>query len=622
MPEESMASAVLRTCMSAPDAMQQNARLVARSWNYKAKQRRKYSISGASSDQSTSLDTTPWKALTQVNRKSEDKGITFDELFQREVVKMPARMELASQADELIDVIHKVEMINQQRQLALSPIALSRQRTPEDNTQDNEIIMKYRCLLSREVNLVHILPGFSNHLLNAKMVGLAKNYNAKHYAVCIRELEVCWEINTEQINRPTLLFDRAILLGQIGEFKRAMIELTEAIKMDCEEPKFYKLRSIFWRLQGKYIEAAKDSTRAHNIESSKFKHKKMQTISKKLGDCLVVGTRGSTRADLFDEACETLVQQRTQEQIQLLVEESYRIPLLARVQVDMLRVLWKNLACTTWPKDTRIILAKATISMYIVLDGSIAVQTELNGVKEAQRTLEPGSIFSENSISLNLWGFTTLLALANCKILTLEAVIYKHTLRNIMLEGAATRADFFRQTGIFASWTDEQLNTLGILSEQLEFAANDTIVNEGDRSLHLYFVKTGYCGAIRMLRDHPIQVSSVSSGDVFGEAAVLDPIRGTFPFTITALTITKIIRVEKNFLNKRKPFEVLRLGAVDSSILSKIEKLAVRCPADKVLAQMIRDNCAWAIKRTKVLQRIAQDDARSEGKHLLLPSVP
>jgi hypothetical protein len=61
----------------------------------------------------------------------------------------------------------------------------------------------------------------------------------------------------------------------------------------------------------------------------------------------------------------------------------------------------------------------------------------------------------------------------------LDASVYKDTLKSSIIESARTRAAFLKETGIFRCWTEEQLSTLGVLSEQVEFRANQTIVREG-----------------------------------------------------------------------------------------------------------------------------------------------
>ena len=61
-------------------------------------------------------------------------------------------------------------------------------------------------------------------------------------------------------------------------------------------------------------------------------------------------------------------------------------------------------------------------------------------------------------------------------------------------------------------------------------------------------------------------------------------------FTIVANTICKIIRVEKNYLNKRKAFELL-LGPLTKDILAKLHRFSVRCPQDKLVLRLNVSSC-------------------------------
>ncbi|RHY34227.1 hypothetical protein DYB32_001878 [Aphanomyces invadans] len=356
-------------------------------------------------------------------------------------------------------------------------------------------------------------------------------------------------MNTDAANRPMLFFNQAVVQAHLGNFNMAMADLNEAIKLDPDVPRYYKLRSLA--------------------------------------------------------------------QLDILIDH-----------------------------------------MYIVLEGTVTVHTEQHGVKQIQQTLQPGSIFSEATISTNLWADTTLEAMTACRVLMLEHVVFKHTMKKVMMEGASARAAFFTSTGIFGEWSEEQRNTLGVLSENFNFNAGDVIVTEGAVAMHLYFVQSGLCGAVRLLgaEQTRIQVAMLSSGDVFGEvlpvysgitfldagnlqAAVLDPIHGSFPFTIVANTICKIIRIEKNYLNKKNGFELLRLGSVTKTILSKIQQFSVRCPQDKLvcdhppfslsgmtvarqLVQMIRDSCSWKLERKKVLSAFAKDMSKASGKLPRVQSEP
>ncbi|KAF0690056.1 Aste57867_18529 [Aphanomyces stellatus] len=707
-----------RHSISAPGGslatVQQSARLVARSWNFRAKNRLKFNMANIdrpltegdtpynyestftqSVPRSASLFPTPERRHSNARRSGiglvplQDHDCTYDELFEREVVQIPPRLELTSQAAELQKLIAKAEAASDAasshkpamkqpapglpvmkrhtsliRLLAKEPIepatasaaalptveeADEQQHEPlasEAHMQDTaHMVAKFQCLMNRDVNFVHVLPQPNNHPLTSLVDDAWKIYRDGRYSDCLRQLKKCCIMNTEAANRPTLFFNIAVVLAHLGEFDDAMVELNEAIKLDPEVARYFKLRSVLWRIQEKYIEASKDSKRAANIEHSKAGHKHVHQLARKALKAIAIVKAEvkvhhvATKQDLFEDAYETTPSQRSRAQIELLVDQSNRIPCLAKLQQDMLHALWRNLSFDVWPKDTITYVAKSTVSVYIVLEGTITVQTDTSGVRAVQQTLEPGSIFSEGTISVNLWGETLLEAMTACRVLTLEGAVYKHTLKKVMMDGACRRADFFTSTGIFADWTEEQRNTLGILSENLEFGAGNVVVLEGTsdapRSLckdrvgtpatHLYFVQAGLCGAMRQLGSTDgstrIQVATLSSGDVFGEAAVLDPINGKFPLTIVANTICKLVRIEKNYLNKHNAFELLRLGPMSSSIMAKIHRFSVRCPQDKLLVQMIRDNCKWKLERKKVLKEFAKDMAKAHGKLSSLPRV-
>ncbi|RHZ38145.1 hypothetical protein DYB31_007250 [Aphanomyces astaci] len=456
---------------------------------------------------------------------------TYDQLFQREVVQIPPRLAVEPQVE--------VDTQNQTHKLA-----------------------KFRCLMNRDVTFVHALPHGSNHLLNSLVTEASNSFSNGRYSECMLQLKKCCVLNTDAANRPTLFFNQAVVLAHAGDFARAMADLNEAIKLDPEVFRYYKLRSVLWRVQERYIEASKDSKRAVSIEHNQAGHKHAHQVTRKALKAIAI------------------------------VNTTQHV----KVAIGVTGVIFS--------------------SMYIVLEGTVTVQTDLHGAKQIQQTLVPGSIFSEATISTNLWPHTTLEAM------TVELYLSMiHDDWRLMMEGAFARALFFTTTGIFAEWTDEQRNTLGVLSENLYYNAGDVVVTEGAPALHLYFVQSGLCGAVRLLGAHQpthIQVATLSTGDIFGEAAVLDPINGSFQFTIVANTICKIIRIEKNYLNKKNGFELLRLGTITKRILTKIQQFSVRCPQDKLLVQMIRDNCSWKLERKKVLNAFAKDMSKACGK---LPRV-
>ncbi|KAF0751934.1 hypothetical protein AaE_006214 [Aphanomyces astaci] len=590
-----------RQSISAPApgaSLQQNARLVARSWNFRAKQRHKYSTTNL--DRPLTEGDTPYNYDSTFTQNSPKSGLptasngrrlsrprrsdvavfpmtdidqTYDQLFQREVVQIPPRMELASQAEQLNKLIQRADaasiysfsrslqltddasqpVVRQvRRHTSLAKLLSNEPLPPADAVVDEAVepqvevdtqnqthkLAKFRCLMNRDVTFVHALPHGSNHLLNSLVTEASNSFSNGRYSECMLQLKKCCVLNTDAANRPTLFFNQAVVLAHVGDFARAMADLNEAIKLDPEVFRYYKLGSVLWRVQERYIEASKDSKRAVSIEHNQAGHKHAHQVTRKaLKAIAIVNTTQhvKTSKGVFEDAYEAPPSSRSLAQVDILIDQSSRIPSLAKLQHDILHALWRNLLFVAWPAETIVHVCKSTVSMYIVLEGTVTVQTDLHGAKQIQQTLVPGSIFSEATISTNLWPHTTLEAMTACRVLTLEHTVYKHTMKKVMMEGAFARALFFTTTGIFAEWTDEQRNTLGVLSENLYYNAGDVVVTEGlsvprnsqlrqpiqrAPALHLYFVQSGLCGAVRLLGAHQpthIQVATLSTGDIFGE---------------------------------------------------------------------------------------------------------
>ncbi|RQM25620.1 hypothetical protein B5M09_000655 [Aphanomyces astaci] len=240
---------------------------------------------------------------------------TYDQLFQREVVQIPPRLAVEPQLE--------VDTQNQTHKLA-----------------------KFRCLMNRDVTFVHALPHGSNHLLNSLVTEASNSFSNGRYSECMLQLKKCCILNTDAANRPTLFFNQAVVLAHAGDFARAMADLNEAIKLDPEVFRYYKLR--------RYIEASKDSKRAVSIEHNQAGHKHAHQVTRKALKAIAIVNTTTTH---------------------------------------------------------HVKVAISTVSMYIVLEGTVTVQTDLHGAKQIQQALVPGSIFSEATISTNLWPHTTLEAM-------------------------------------------------------------------------------------------------------------------------------------------------------------------------------------------------------------------
>jgi len=227
----------------------QSAVLAARSWNFKVKRKSKYDILEADNSKGIPSDSTnvnvPLTSAVVVNnygkysphsggashshsnrRKSrrhdvsstpmDDLDCTYDELFQRELVDMPLRLELSAQSSDLIQCMARAESapslsytsglnsrsqdeVQVKRQLrkrlvlksAPSGEMVSSGTTNLTATEDAEFespmlslqdkVHRFQCWARDEWNLCEELPGTTNHRLNAIAAKASMLYAEKHF---------------------------------------------------------------------------------------------------------------------------------------------------------------------------------------------------------------------------------------------------------------------------------------------------------------------------------------------------------------------------------------------------------------------------------------------------------
>ncbi|CAK4145998.1 unnamed protein product [Aphanomyces euteiches] len=245
-----------------------------------------------------------------------DVEFTYDELFEKEIVQIPPRLELASQAETLNKLITKANAAGAYSfsnsllpKPTLQPELHRSTKAPkhiskaekllrsvaktEDTLQDTSIYQqaqvedeehiqaKFRCLMNRDITFIHTLPETNCHPLNTLLDETWRNFQDGRYCDCLPQLKKCFVVNSDTSNRSTLFFNQAVVLAYSNRFGEAMNALNEAIKLDPEVPRYYKLRSVFWRVKERYTEASKDSKRALNIEHNKASHKNAQHLARK-----------------------------------------------------------------------------------------------------------------------------------------------------------------------------------------------------------------------------------------------------------------------------------------------------------------------------------------------------
>lgn len=62
---------------------------------------------------------------------------------------------------------------------------------------------------------------------------------------------------------------------------------------------------------------------------------------------------------------------------------------------------------------------------------------------------------------------------------------------------------------------------------------------------------------------------------------MINPIGGRFPATVITLTAFKVLRIDKDLLNRREGLDIATVGKLTQPILARIQKLAVTNMSDR-----------------------------------------
>jgi CRP/FNR family cyclic AMP-dependent transcriptional regulator len=101
------------------------------------------------------------------------------------------------------------------------------------------------------------------------------------------------------------------------------------------------------------------------------------------------------------------------------------------------------------------------------------------------------------------------------------------------------RLNFLRSVSIFAGTPDKVLADISAVLEEVQFKAGDRIFAKGDLGDCLYIIAEGQV----RVHDGARTLSTLHSGEVFGEMAALDPeVRSA---SITAVKDTRLFRLER-----------------------------------------------------------------------------
>ncbi|XP_062323258.1 cGMP-dependent protein kinase 1 [Osmerus eperlanus] len=191
--------------------------------------------------------------------------------------------------------------------------------------------------------------------------------------------------------------------------------------------------------------------------------------------------------------------------------------------------------------------------MYIVADGDLHVTQAGRNL----RTLTSGDVFGELAILYNCKRTATVKASTAVRLWCME----RQTYRTIMTDKSKKKREqvmgFLKTARTLKDLNDVQLSKIIDSMEEMKFQNNDVIVKEGSEGNTFYIILKGKVQVTKKVNGQQKQIRTMSTGEHFGELALIREILRTA--TCTAIGPVTCFSIDKEVFEETIPIEHLEL---------------------------------------------------------------
>ncbi len=454
--------------------------------------------------------------------------------------------------------------------------------------------------------VIDVEPG---HFL-ANMTRAVAHSRAGRLQSCTADLDRC---ATLQPRNALVPYNRGTVLAAHGQLAEAEQAFSAAIALDGTQQDFFLNRALVNRRMGRFIEARADYYAARHLAppaaAAAAAALEAAAVADPTGPDDVKQSPGSSggggdgraspttdaatggaRMLPLHEALLTPPAERSDQQIELLIEKSDSVRFLRKFPHEDAVRIWQHLEYRKFEPGEHVFEeGDAADYFYIILTGSVWVQVSTGKGEITANTINRGESFGELAVIRGAPRNATVVVNQMSEMLLLPAAAYKAIVLKFEKLREAAKVGLYRRFTAFAPLPDEAVNKLASISREMLYSNHTTIIMQGAEAQDLFLITKGLVRITKSFTSNEgvavnAHICTLSTGDIFGETSLIEPLTGRYPSTCLALT-----PVEAVTLNKRQ-FDHRLLGA---EVLAAIRKLAVHYPSDTKLAQMMDDNKKW-----------------------------
>ncbi|HAN30174.1 MAG TPA: hypothetical protein DCQ06_01120 [Myxococcales bacterium] len=221
--------------------------------------------------------------------------------------------------------------------------------------------------------------------------------------------------------------------------------------------------------------------------------------------------------------------QRIGVEADILVTELRKVPFLAALPDDDLTAVIAGMRRESHVEGAMIVQQGQPGDRFCYLHGGSAnvMYEEESGLEHKVASLSAGDFFGEVALLETTKRTATVIATESCEVLTLDretfvALVERSKFAREAILEQVRNAAFLRKVRVFTHLSARSMSSLLKGVEVLRLEADEKVVQEGDEGDSMFVIREGTCRVSRTLDSaSELEISELSSGDWFGEIAVL-----------------------------------------------------------------------------------------------------
>jgi CRP-like cAMP-binding protein/tetratricopeptide (TPR) repeat protein len=299
-------------------------------------------------------------------------------------------------------------------------------------------------------------------------------------------------------------------------------------------------------------------------------------------------------------ALQTDPDERTPAMVELLISKSPSVTYLQQFDDELLSTLWERFDFEHVETGTAVVTeGESSNRFYVLLEGECRVMSSVPGMDEKMTIgrLESGQGFGELALLRGVPRNSTVVATKPSELLSLSKTEYLETVHHHELKNMDIKETLIRRCEAFSKWDAPLVNKVAGIARTRKYKEGSAVVKQGAPAEEFYLVKAGLVH-IRQTITHlgslvSVHVATLSSGDFFGETALLEPWGGMSAYSAVCDTYTQLL-----VINKRQFDHSL----MNNTMHDDIRRLGVRLPKVAHAHVRIDDQTKWRDHRKVLLE--------------------